>query len=92
VFFPYLHYCISQYIYTYTTTTTLMRDLSSCSVCKFLVMVTLQVFGAGCCPFYCHYECTDSLVFRLSVLYVVICNNVNREKTHNLQGSLKMAK
>jgi hypothetical protein len=23
-----------QYIYTYTTTTTVMRDLSSCSVCK----------------------------------------------------------
>jgi hypothetical protein len=57
-------------IYTYTTTTTVVRDLSSCSVCKFLVMVALQVFGAGCCLLFIfirHYECADPLVFHLSV-------------------------
>jgi hypothetical protein len=61
-----------QYIYTYTTTTTLMRDLSSCSVCKFLVIVALQVFGADCCLLFIfirHYECTDPLVFRLSCIF-----------------------
>jgi hypothetical protein len=56
-----------------------MKDLSSCSVCKLLVMVALQVIGASCCHlfifiiiFICHCECADPLVFRMSVLLYIL--------------------
>jgi hypothetical protein len=37
-----------QYTYTYTTTPAVVRDLLLCSMGKLLVMVALQVIGAGC--------------------------------------------
>jgi hypothetical protein len=64
-----------QYTYTYTTTATVIRDLLLCSMGKLIVMVALQVIGAGCCLlFICirHYECADPLVFRLSVLLYIL--------------------